>query len=503
MTSWRRALYVLAVLLVAAIALGLRLRAVRLLPIDYDEDDYLGAAQRYAQFMAAGDVQGIIDYAYNYEHPPLTKLVYGLAILRLPLAPLLPERPSTDEPASSLPQPHMRVARTVSAAFGALEALTLAALNPLAGLFLAVNTWQIKYTSQIMLEPLPALMSALAVLFYFKGRRNPVPAVNRVSFGWLTLSAIALGLTAASKYTYCIVGLAIVADAVWPIADSGSQAPDGDSPHRKLRARRYVHLLLWGLIAIAVFFAANPRMWSDPLGRLAQSVRYHGEYAQSAHVREYNYPFWQPLVYLLGPVPWHPGVFIVMVDTLITVLAGMGLGRLWRQYRVFALWLAIGLGFLLIWPTKWPQYILTITAPLSLAAAVGFQGAIWDPLMRSLGRRSAARKAPSRPAPRNAEARRVTQRDTRRALPWLVPGIIALSLLALFPLIYQAADGADRLQRHLDPRWDPWWRLARRMAGADRAGQAGRRGPFDGRTAERGALGRTRGAGPASGRRSA
>ena len=45
------------------------------LPIDYDEDDYLGAAQRYAQYLAAGDVQGIVDYAYNYEHPPLSKVV--------------------------------------------------------------------------------------------------------------------------------------------------------------------------------------------------------------------------------------------------------------------------------------------------------------------------------------------------------------------------------------------------------------------------------------------
>ena len=99
MKRLQRALYVTLVLAILVLALGLRLRAVRLLPIDYDEDDYLGAAQRYAQFMAAGDVQGIVDYAYNYEHPPLSKLVYGLAILPLPQAPLLPERSSTLPPA--------------------------------------------------------------------------------------------------------------------------------------------------------------------------------------------------------------------------------------------------------------------------------------------------------------------------------------------------------------------------------------------------------------------
>ena len=184
---------------------------VRLLPIDYDEDDYLGAAQRYAQYLAAGDVQGIVDYAYNYEHPPLTKLVYGLAILPLPAAPLLPEQSSTLPPATRLPQPHMRVARTVSAVLGALEVLALAFLNPLAGLFLAIHTWQIKYTSQIMLEPLPSLMSALAVLCYFKARGVQAERKRR-SLGWLILSGIALGLTAASKYTYCVAGLAVAVD---------------------------------------------------------------------------------------------------------------------------------------------------------------------------------------------------------------------------------------------------------------------------------------------------
>ena len=379
MRRLQRVLYVILVLAVLVLALGLRLRAVRLLPIDYDEDDYLGAAQRYAQYLAAGDVQGIVDYAFNYEHPPLSKLVYGLAILPLPAAPLLPEQSSTLPPASKLPQPHMQVARTVSAVLGALEVLALAFLNPLAGLFLAIHTWQIKYTSQIMLEPLPSLMSALAVLCYFKTRGVSAERKRR-SLGWLILSGIALGLTAASKYTYCVVGLAIVADWGWRIFDRTAVGPE---PVRT-RKSGMRGLLLWGLIALAVFVAANPRMWSDPLGRLAQSLLYHGDYAQSAHVREYNFPFWQPLIWLLESVPWHPGVFIVALDPLIAILAALGLGRLWRKYRVFALWLAIGLGFLLFWPTKWPQYILTITVPICLAAAEGFTKIIWEPLLRWL-----------------------------------------------------------------------------------------------------------------------
>jgi ABC-type sugar transport system permease subunit len=446
LTTWRRLATILVVLLISAAALGLRLRATQLLPIDYDEDDYLGAAQRYAQFLAAGDVRGLVDYAYNYEHPPLTKLLYGAAILPLPPAPLLPERPSTDPPAKSLPQPHFRIARTVSAVLGALEVLALTILQPLAGLLLAVHTWTIKYTSQVMLEPLPSLTSLLTVLFYINSRRSRSSGRIRAATGWSILSAVALGLTAASKYTYCIVALAIAADAVWLAlaarslrddAAARTLRDDAGALDHPLRAAIF-ELLLWGLIALAIFFAANPRLWSDPFGRLAQSLRYHGEYAQSAHVQQYNFPFWQPLVYLLGPVPWHPGVFVVMLDTFITVLAGLGLGRLWREYRVCALWLAIGLGFLLVWPTKWPQYILTITAPLSLAAGLGFRAALWEPLLRSVQRRRADGRTAAA-ARHAAAAQRVARRDARRAIPWLTPGIIALSLLALFPLIYQAA----------------------------------------------------------------
>ena len=133
-------------------------------------------------------------------------------------------------------------------------------------------------------------------------------------------------------------------------------------------------------------------------------------------------------------MPWHPGVFVVALDTFIAVLAALGLGRLWRRYRVFALWLAIGFGFLLIWPTKWPQYILTITVPVCLAAAEGFTKIIWEPLLRWLERRRSPDQ--SRPDP---GVKRVVRRETRRAMPWLIPGVIALGLLALFPLIYQAA----------------------------------------------------------------
>ncbi|MEK7328565.1 MAG: hypothetical protein AAB217_25240, partial [Chloroflexota bacterium] len=116
-----RTLRLLAILAVTLLALGLRLRAVDRLSIDYDEDDYLGAAQRYAAALRAGDWDRIVNYDFNSEHPPLTKLVYGISILSLPPGLEIPERPSTDPPARVLPRPHFTFARLTAATFGALE----------------------------------------------------------------------------------------------------------------------------------------------------------------------------------------------------------------------------------------------------------------------------------------------------------------------------------------------------------------------------------------------
>lgn len=429
---WGRLIFLGGILIVAAVALALHVRAVERLPIDYDEDDYLAAAQRYAAALRIGDWQWIINYDYNYEHPPLTKLADAAAILPLPSAPLVPERPSTDAPAASLPEPQFHVVRFVSAAFGTLEVLALAILNPLAGFFLAIQTWQLKYTSQIMLEPLPALTSALAVLLYAKARAS----LPRLRASWLALSAVALGLTAASKYVYCIAGLAVLADWLWATAPARDEG-------RCIRARSLIRWLapifVWGAIAIAVFFLFDPRLWTDPFNRLKQSLQFHLDYAQSQHVRDAGFPFWQPFVWLSGSVPWHPGVFVLSIDLYISLLAVLGFRRLWRRKRVFALWLVAALAFLTWWTTKWPQYILILNAPLCLAAAEGFMASVGEPLAERWKRRRGAVR-PAVPAARaRSETLAARWKELRLAMPWLLPGAVALSLLAVFPLIYQAA----------------------------------------------------------------
>jgi len=448
MTHSRRWLRLLAIVAVTVVGLSFRLRAVDRLPIDFDEDDYLLAAQRYAQDLRDGNWADIVNWDYNYEHPPLTKLAYGAAVLPWPPSEPISQVSSSAPPARSLPQPHFTISRLLSATFGTLAVLALALLDPLAAFFLAIHTWQIKYTSQIMLEPLPALTSTLMVLCYAQSRRvggsmfregGPRPALRNAQIFWLILSAIALGLTAASKYTYCIAGIAIVVDWLWATLTPRPPLPTGKVPsgegEPKARGRAIVRwlapVLAWGLLAIVVFVIADPRLWNDPVGRLVQSVAYHADYAQSLHVKQAGYPTWQPLVWLSGPVPWHPGVFVLPLDLFVSLLAVAGLRRMWRSssQRVLVIWLFMALGFLLWWNTKWPQYILTLTVPLTVAAAHGFAERVWEPFLGWWQRVQVT----------GLRWTMTRQPDTRRAFAWLLPGLIALSLFTIFPLVYQGA----------------------------------------------------------------
>ena len=181
-----------------------------------------------------------------------------------------------------------------------------------------------------------------------------------------SLSAVALGLTAAGKYVYAVAGLAVAVDALWLVA-------------QQRRPRGLLVLFGWGGLALLVFLAANPYLWPDPFGRLLDSLAFHAAYSQGAHVQQSGYPWYQPFVWLVAPMPvgWHPGIIVTPLDPLTAALGVGGLRPAWRAYggrgRVIVLWWAIGLAFTLVWSTKWPQYSLIMTAPMCLCAAAGLR----------------------------------------------------------------------------------------------------------------------------------
>lgn len=374
----KRWLLGIAAILIGILALSLRLLAVKSLPNDYDEWVYLTASRNYASAIQLGNWQAIPQSTDNYEHPAFAKLVYAVGMADLKLIPIgnanyLVNEICTEANARSL----MDRSRTIAAVFGALAAGLLALVNPLAGLLLAVHTFAVKYTSVVYLEALPALTSLVAVIAYSRWSKvahRPNARRGRDGVAWLAFSAAMLGMSAASKYMYAIVGIVILLhyllSSLW---------------RRRFDPGSLALMAVWGCLAVLVFFACDPYLWPDPIHRLQASLSFSTAYSEGDYVKSFQYPIWQPLRWLSRPVttfkarviPQVAGNFPVAWDALIMWLAVLGFPRLAKKQPLYALWLVVGVFFLLLWGTKWPQYVLVVLAPWCFAAGEGLLTLFW------------------------------------------------------------------------------------------------------------------------------
>lgn len=325
-------------LLIVLLGLLVRVWAAWLLPVDADEPVYLRAAGAYAQAIRAGDVAGVIDTPLNREHPPLIKLLYSLGYLFLPAR--------VDYTAQ------LYAARALSVLFGTVTVALTAWLDPLAGVFLALHSMTIKYTSEAYLEALPQLSALVAALALRRAGRG-----DRRTW-WL--SAVALGVTAAGKLTYLVVVPAL-AYLMWE--------------QRPLEKRR---LAGYAAVALGTFWLLNPTLWHAPLTRLREMLFFHAAYTQGSDVLRAGYPWYQPVLWIINDVPWHPNVFFFFTsDRYVIWFLVPGLYVAWRKREGWlSVWFVVALVTLLLWPTKWPQYTLTLTVPLCLLGAVALRALI-------------------------------------------------------------------------------------------------------------------------------
>jgi hypothetical protein len=354
-TRASRALRLGAVGLITALSLLLHAQAARL-PIDFDEDDYMRAGQILADEIRTGNPGILLEDNYRIEHPQFVKMLIASVMLGMEPIQRIPELSVTSSPYDLLHRPTLAAVRRMEAAFGVLAVTALALVSPVAGALLATSSWAIKYTSQVMLESVPLLFSLVGVALYEFARGISSARRRRLAY---VASAIGIGLAVGAKYPYAIAGLAIVIDRL--------------RRTRRGESLRIKDAIGWSVIAAAAFFAVNPYLWSDPIGRLIASAAYHPAYTTSEQVQTTGYPMWQQLIWLIQSVPWHDdqNIFLVKFDTWMLPLAIAGVVPLARKRPVYAIWLGLGAVALLFWPTKWPQYLLTIAVPYALAGAAG------------------------------------------------------------------------------------------------------------------------------------
>jgi hypothetical protein len=353
-----RKTYIAAVLLITIIAAFLRFKTVQNLQVDYDELVYLPDAFRYSEMITNHEWKRIADYDESMEHPPFNKLLFAVDLrIRKPKEPDW-EALDVGKPIRAEDQSAFFGPRSISAVGGTLQVLITSLVNPLGGLFMALNTYHIKYSAQVYLEGIPGLMAILAVfLFEFAVPKRSDIEAARLNWQILILSAAALGLAAAGKYLYAIVGFVLLAFLI-------------------LRTRSIRACLLFSVAALLVFFIADPFLWPNPPVRLWKSLTYHWHYAHSDHVVRSAMPWYSPIYFLLrsAPTEWHPGVFYTGVANMILLpLSLIGLVRALRERPIWVAWAAAGLVLLLLWPTKWPQYTLVIVPPISVCAGFGIE----------------------------------------------------------------------------------------------------------------------------------
>lgn len=319
----------MAMLGIVMLTFGSRLQLATQLPQSIDETTYVPVSQGYANAITRGRWDQIVRFKGNVEHPLLNKLSFAAAILAGRAVGI-----SND----------VFSARFVSVAASTLLAALLVLLNPFAGLFFALYTIHAQFGGLAYLEALPAFTSTLAIVAFERALRG--------GRRWLLLSAVMLGLTAASKYIYLVAGLAILPFLVW-------------------RFRRQPQwILAYGLVTCGTFLVSNPILWDDPIGGLRETIAYHLGYSASQGVVDANRPWYWQLLYLARVEEWSNG-YAFPPDPLILIAGFLGLPTLWRTKRIYFIWFLCALLFLLIWQTKWEQYALILITPLCLAAGWG------------------------------------------------------------------------------------------------------------------------------------
>jgi len=377
----------------ALVALIPRLILARQLDLVTDEIIYIMGGKGYLPLLLHLQITSNV-WDFNYEHPPVVKLLIGLAIY---LNRHFGGRFSV-----------LFAARTPSIVSGTLLVVAIYWLGRapfgrasalLAALCLAVSPWLVYFSALAYLDMTMTMLISLAYLLLWPAIRQPRLYV---------LSAIFVGLGVASKYTAALVipGM-ILFTAYYFIAIRPKLTAD---------QRPSVPWLWWlgALIMLpATFFIADPAIWRHPYSLLIQSVLFEWQHSLTGHLTflagQYSghVPHWAVLYIVLAKL----SAFVTLPAVFFLIFSIVQLLRFHLNKSNLQVTEVSRISFLLIWLVSLvgtfsllnivvgTHYLLPLAPPVVLAGAFGL-----TTLLRYRGGTLFQASAASTPTPKIAEA---------------------------------------------------------------------------------------------------
>ncbi len=392
-TSYPRVSEWLILPCLALVALIPRLILARQLDLVTDEIIYIMGGKGYLPLLLHLRITSNV-WDFNYEHPPVVKLLIGLAIY---LNMHFGGRFSV-----------LFAARTPSIVSGTLLVVAIYWLGRapfgrasalLAALCLAVSPWLVYFSALAYLDMTMTMLISLAYLLLWPAIRQPRLYV---------LSAIFAGLGVASKYTAALVIPGMILFTAYYFI--------GIRPKLPADRRPSVPWLWWlgALIMLpATFFIADPAIWRHPYSLLIQSVLFEWQHSLTGHLTflagQYSghVPHWAVLYIVLAKL----SAFVTLPAVFFLIFSIAQLLRFHLNKSNLQVTEVSRISFLLIWLVSLvgtfsllnivvgTHYLLPLAPPVVLAGAFGL-----TTLLRYRGGTLFQASAASTPTPEIAEA---------------------------------------------------------------------------------------------------
>jgi len=377
----------------ALVALIPRLILARQLDLVTDEIIYIMGGKGYLPLLLHLQITSNV-WDFNYEHPPVVKLLIGLAIY---LNRHFGGRFSV-----------LFAARTPSIVSGTLLVVAIYWLGRapfgrasalLAALCLAVSPWLVYFSALAYLDMTMTMLISLAYLLLWPAIRQPRLYV---------LSAIFAGLGVASKYTAALVIPGMILFTAYYFIAIRPKLPADQRPS--------VPWLWWlgALIMLpATFFIADPAIWRHPYSLLIQSVLFEWQHSLTGHLTflagQYSghVPHWAVLYIVLAKL----SAFVTLPAVFFLIFSIAQLLRFHLNKSNLQVTEVSRISFLLIWLVSLvgtfsllnivvgTHYLLPLAPPVVLAGAFGL-----TTLFRYRGGTLFQASAASTPTPKIAEA---------------------------------------------------------------------------------------------------